>query len=109
MAALKVPYASTTPKLKSAKKFESGLSKLINGAAGPASPNVSDEMMDDLTSVNLSEEDEQHDKKSNKELLDLLAGKHRFKDDAKIIHIAIIDYLTRYTPLKKLEKHFKPI
>jgi len=46
---------------------------------------------------------------SDTQLLDLLASKHRFQDDAKIIHVAIIDYLTRYTTFKRIEKHVKSL
>mmetsp|Transcript_31548 Transcript_31548/g.39251 ORF Transcript_31548/g.39251 Transcript_31548/m.39251 type:complete len:98 (+) Transcript_31548:2833-3126(+) len=63
--------------------------------------------MDDMTSVDLSEEEQKDADLTNEELLDMLAGRHRFNDDAKIIHVAIIDYLTRYTCLKVVEKHAK--
>lgn len=43
------------------------------------------------------------------ELIEMLAGKHRFQDDGKILHVAIIDYLTRYTNLKKVEKYGKAL
>ena len=62
-----------------------------------------------MESVDLSDEDLQEQELTNTQLLDLLAGKHRFQDDAKIIHVAIIDYLTRYTRFKQFEKHAKSV
>ena len=44
---------------------------------------------------------------SDEELFELLAGKHRFQDVGKVLHVAIIDFLTCYTPLKKLERFGK--
>ena len=41
---------------------------------------------------------------SDEELFEMLACKHRFQDIGKVIHIGIIDYLTSYTCLKKVEK-----
>ena len=60
---------------------------------------------DDMTSVDLSEEEAKEEELTDEQLLDVLASKHRFNDDAKIIHVAIIDYLTRYGCMKVLEKH----
>ena len=62
---------------------------------------------DDMTSVDLSEEEDKEENLTDEQLLDILAAKHRFNDDAKIIHVAIIDYLTRYGCLKAVEKHVK--
>ena len=62
---------------------------------------------DDMTSVDLSEEEDKEDNLTDEQLLDILAAKHRFNDDAKIIHVAIIDYLTRYGCMKVVEKHAK--
>lgn len=58
-------------------------------------------------SVDLSVEEEREVKLDDEKLLDMLASKHRIKDDGKIIHIAIIDYLTRYNTFKKIEKFVK--
>ena len=41
---------------------------------------------------------------TDEQLFELLAGKHRFQDVGKILHVAIIDILTLYTPLKKVER-----
>lgn len=61
-------------------------------------PQIQDDS-DENISVNLSDEDDMTDE----ELIEMLAGKHRFQDDGKIIHVAIIDYLTRYTCIKRIE------
>ena len=39
----------------------------------------------------------------------MLASKHRFQDIGKIIHIGIIDYLTSYTTMKKIERFGKSL
>ena len=39
----------------------------------------------------------------------MLAGKHRFKDDGKIFHIGIIDYLQEYNTFKSFERCSKII
>ena len=36
--------------------------------------------------------------------MEMLAGKHRFKDDGKIFHIGIIDYLQEYNTAKSFER-----
>ena len=41
--------------------------------------------------------------------MDMLASKHRFKDDGKIFHIGIIDYLQEYNTLKKIERNTKVV
>ena len=41
--------------------------------------------------------------------MDMLAGKHRFKDDRKILHIGIIDYLQGYNCAKKVERVSKTL
>ena len=60
-----------------------------------------------MTSVDLSDEEDKEEELTDEQLLDVLASKHRFNDDAKIIHVAIIDYLTRYGCKKAIEKHAK--
>ena len=39
----------------------------------------------------------------------MLANKHRFQDMGKLVHIGIIDFLNRYTCVKKMEKLAKSI
>ena len=46
---------------------------------------------------------------TDEELFEMLAGKHRFQDIGKIIHVGIIDYLTSYTCMKRLEKWGKSL
>jgi hypothetical protein len=41
---------------------------------------------------------------TDEEKFELLADKHRISDSGKIVHIGIIDYLTRYTNAKKVER-----
>ena len=42
-------------------------------------------------------------KMDDEELFEMLAGKHRFQDVGKILHIGIIDYLTTFTCMKRIE------
>ena len=65
-------------------------------------------------SVNLSaeEDDEAEDteeKTEDDDLFEILAGKHRFQDCGKILHIGIIDYLTQYNFAKKVERWGKTL
>ena len=52
---------------------------------------------EDLTSIDLTEYEENQLKLSEEEVLTILADKHRFQDIGKIVHIGIIDFLTTYT------------
>ena len=45
-------------------------------------------------SINLSEISKREKELTDEELLDMLVAKHRFQDHGKIVHIAIIDFLT---------------
>ena len=49
--------------------------------------------LDDLLSVDLSALSDELKKIPDEELLEILAGKHRFQDKGKIFHLSIIDYL----------------
>ena len=60
-------------------------------------------------SVDLSEMEAKEEKLSHEELFEELAAKHRFQDKGKILHIAIIDYLTNFTCFKKVEKRAKSL
>ena len=51
--------------------------------------------------------DEQEMQIDDEELFEMLAGKHRFQDVGKILHIGIIDYLTNFTCQKKIELKVK--
>ena len=46
---------------------------------------------------------ESFSKMDDEELFEMLAGKHRFQDVGKILHIGIIDYLTTFTCMKRIE------
>ena len=50
-------------------------------------------LSDDGESVDLSALSDQIKQVSDEELLEIMAGKHRYEDDGKIFHIAILDYL----------------
>ena len=41
------------------------------------------------------------------ELCEMLAGKHRFQDVGKILHVGIIDYLTTFSCMKRIELRAK--
>ena len=41
---------------------------------------------------------------TDNEKFELLADRHRFLDQNKLTHLGIIDYLTRYTFAKKVER-----
>ncbi len=65
----------------------------------------------DFESEHLSDGDDDGDVNTmtDDELIEMLVDKHRFQDDGKILHVAIIDYLTRYTNIKKVEKYGKAL
>ena len=50
-------------------------------------------LSDDGESVDLDILDYLEETISDEQLMEMLAGKHRFKDEGKIFHIGIIDYL----------------
>ena len=65
-------------------------------------------LSDDGQSVDLSALSDQVKQVSDEELLEIMASKHRFEDDGKIFHIAILDYLQDWNCEKKGETQFKP-
>ena len=50
-----------------------------------------------------ADNNESFSKIDDEELFEMLAGKHRFQDVGKILHVGIIDYLTTFTCMKKFE------
>ena len=50
-----------------------------------------------------ADNNESFTKIDDEELFEMLAGKHRFQDVGKILHIGIIDYLTTFTCMKRIE------
>lgn len=66
---------------------------------------------DDATSVDLTVMDraEANDEVTDEELFEMLAGKHRFQDVGKILHIGIIDYLTTFGCKKAIELKAKSL
>jgi len=60
-------------------------------------------LSDDGQSLDLDELSRQGKDLDDDEIMDMLASKHRFQDDGKILHIAIIDYLQNWNLSKKGE------
>ena len=46
---------------------------------------------------------------SDAEFAQLRSGNHRYQDDGKIFHMAIIDYLQQYNTVKKIERFCVPL
>ena len=89
------------------KKSKQGLTKpKLAGKVSINEANINDESDDNL-SVDLSAMDHAETLLGDAELFEILAGKHRFQDVGKILHVGIIDYLTRFTCMKKAELKVK--
>jgi len=73
----------------------------MNSTSGPGLNTGQSDM--DVTSVCLTDESLEDKALTDDELLDILVSKHRFQDHGKVIHVAIIDFLTQFTTFKKLE------
>ena len=66
-------------------------------------------IQDEVSDFESEELSDESDEMTDQDLIEMLAGKHRLQDDGKILHVAIIDYLTRYTYIKRVEKWGKAI
>ena len=60
-------------------------------------------------SIDLSAKSREVREITDERLLEIMAEKHLYRDDGKIFHIAIIDYLQEYNCKKKAEKWIMPI
>ena len=90
-----------TPKTRGERPISTHYSASINGhPMGTVMNEVNEE--DDL-SIDLSEEENKNQHLSDIEKFDMLAAKHRFQDVGKILHVSIIDFLTSYTCVKRVE------
>ena len=97
------PNEGLTPaKTKRTDGFRKTSGHALNTAINE--PNDGGELSDDGESVDLDVLSYLEEAISEEMLQEMLAGKHRFKDDGKIFHIGIIDYLQGYNTTKKIER-----
>ena len=61
-----------------------------------------------LESNNLEAEQDELNMITDEEFAMLRAGNHRYEDEGKIFHMAVIDYLQEYNQLKRFERFFMP-
>ena len=94
---------------KSSEGVGSAVNELANGNTPPDEIDEDELLSDDGQSVDLSEISNELRNVTDEELLEIMASKHRYEDDGKIFHIAIIDYLQDWNCSKKAETMFKPI
>ena len=101
---------SRTKKDQNAIQFltvEAGADKFNPGQLSPTASKQGSKSNGLEDSVDLSQEEMEFDCLNDYQKFKLLADKHRFIEKGKIVHMGIIDYLTKYNCAKAVERKFR--